>query len=94
MTDAFQALQAALSPSALKDILYPPTSRYHGAELATMGTADGRSIVHLKRRFVPAPEELSLIQEHTVVQGDRLDNLAHKYLGDPEQFWQIGRAHV
>jgi nucleoid-associated protein YgaU len=27
------------------------------------------------------------------VQGDRLDNLAARYLGDPEQFWKICDAN-
>ena len=31
--------------------------------------------------------------EHTVTQGDRLDNLATRYVGDPEQFWRICDAN-
>ena len=31
---------------------------------------------------------------HTVVQGDRLDNIAAQYLGDPEKFWLICDANV
>ena len=54
---------------------------------------DGGTVVFLKRRLVPAPEEFVLIQEHSVVQGDRLDNLAAQYLGDPEQFWRICDAN-
>jgi hypothetical protein len=27
------------------------------------------------------------------VQGDRLDNLAARYLGDPEQFWRLCDAN-
>jgi hypothetical protein len=27
------------------------------------------------------------------VQGDRLDNLTAKYLGDPEQFWRLCDAN-
>jgi hypothetical protein len=27
------------------------------------------------------------------VQGDRLDNLAARYVGDPEQFWRICDAN-
>jgi hypothetical protein len=32
--------------------------------------------------------------EHTVTQGERLDNIAAQYLGDPEQFWRICDANA
>jgi hypothetical protein len=35
-----------------------------------------------------------LLQEYTVVEGDRLDNVAAKFIGDPEQFWQICDANA
>ena len=77
---------------------FPITSRYHGVERATRTVPDGdkregRQIVYLKRRFVPPPENFHSIQEHTVTQGDRLDNIAAKHLGDPEQFWRICDAN-
>jgi nucleoid-associated protein YgaU len=72
---------------------FPMTSRYHRVETAVIQTAAGKEIVYLKRRFVPPPESFSLLQEHTVVDGDRLDNLTHQYLGDPEQFWRICDAN-
>ncbi|MGP1666428.1 MAG: LysM domain-containing protein, partial [Rhodanobacter sp.] len=45
------------------------------------------------RRFVPAPENFALLQWHVVVQGERLDNITAKYLGDPEQFWRLCDAN-
>jgi hypothetical protein len=42
---------------------------------------------------VPDAGEFSVLQEHSVVQGDRLDNVAAKYLGDPEQFWRLCDAN-
>lgn len=91
MTDPLQAL---LRAGALKTTLFPPTSRYHGVDTATLQTADGRIIVYLRRRFVPPPERFALLHEHTVTQGDRLDNLAATYLGDPEQFWRLCDANA
>ena len=90
MTDPLQAL---LQGSPLKTSLFPPGSRYHGIDTATIETGDGKIIIYLRRRFVPPPERFSLLQEHTVTQGDRLDNLAARYLGDPEQFWRICDAN-
>ena len=72
---------------------FPITSRYNGIGTTTIDAPDGRTIVYLQRRFVPPPENFQLLQEHTVTQGDRLDNIAAKYLGDPEQFWRLCDAN-
>ena len=74
-------------------MLFPPTSRYHNTEAASVETRDGRTLIYLKRRFVPPPERFSLLQEHEVVQGDRLDNITTRYLGDPQQFWRLCDAN-
>ena len=86
-------LQNILQYADLKNTLFPPASRYHGIDTATMKTTDGRNVVYIRRRFVPPPDRFALIQEHTVIQGDRLDNLAFQYIGDPEQFWQLCDAN-
>ncbi len=72
---------------------FPPTSRYYNIDTTTLETPDGRTVIYLKRRFVPPPERFSLLQEYVVVQGDRLDNITARYLGDPEQFWRICDAN-
>ena len=72
---------------------FPPTSRYNGIETTTWQTPEGRTIVYLKRRFVPSPERFALLQEHVVLQGERLDNITARYLGDPEQFWRVADAN-
>ncbi len=74
-------------------MLFPPTSRYFNSETATLDRGNGRMLVYLKRRFVPPPERFSLLQEHVVVQGDRLDNITARYLADPEQFWRLCDAN-
>jgi hypothetical protein len=86
-------LQTLLQLGARQN-LFPPTSRYHGLETGTWQGADGRTIVYVRRRFVPPPERFALLQEHTVVEGDRLDNLAAQYLGDPELFWRLCDANA
>jgi hypothetical protein len=75
-------------------MFFPPTSRYHLIETATYETRDGKVIRYLRRRFVPPPERFTVIQEHLVSQGDRLDNVTARYLGDPEQFWRICDANA
>ncbi len=68
---------------------FSPTSRYYGLETTKLETPEGKTIVYLKRRFVPSPERFALLQEHLVTQGERLDNITAQYLGDPEQFWRV-----
>jgi hypothetical protein len=33
------------------------------------------------------------LTEHTVNEGERLDNITALYLGDPEQFWRVCDAN-
>lgn len=94
MFDPTSALQQMLKQNSLRMTLFPPNSRYHGVETATFETGDGRTIVYLRRRFVPQPERFDLLEEHLVVDGDRLDRIAASYLGDPEQFWRICDANA
>lgn len=86
-------IQKLLAPPGLNVTAFPPNSRYHGIETKAAVSESGETFVYLKRRFVPPPESFALLQYHTVVQGDRLDNLTHKYLGDPEQFWRLCDAN-
>ena len=94
MSDPTTQLQALLQGGDDAASPFPPQSRYHGVPVATLLGPGGRVIAYLRRRFVPPPERFVTLQEHTVVQGDRLDNLAAQYLGDPEQFWRICDANA
>jgi hypothetical protein len=93
MSDTNQALQALLMAGQGKVTPFPPTSRYYGIETATVALPDGRTAIYLRRRFVPSPENFSLLFTHKVTQGERLDNITAKYLTDPEQFWRICDAN-
>lgn len=90
MTDPLEALLAA---GEINTTLFTADSRYYTIKTSTFETSSNLLIVHLRRRFVPSPEEYTLQQEHWVSQDDRLDNLAGHYLGDPEQFWQLCDAN-
>ncbi len=67
--------------------MFLPTSRYTDVPHATLIAPDGREIVYVQRRFVPRVRGGEAT--HTVVQGDRLDNITGRTLGDPEVFWRI-----
>jgi hypothetical protein len=72
---------------------FPPNSRYRGIETATWTEPDGRELVFLRRRFVPAPETLAQVGEVVVSQGQRLDVIAFQQLGDAELAWRICDAN-
>jgi len=86
-------IQAFMQANALVAPVFPPESRYHGIPAVQLTQPDGTVIAYVKRRFVPPPENFALLQEHRVTDGDRLDNLAARYIGDPTQYWRICDAN-
>jgi len=72
---------------------FPPTSRYYTITMNQYTAPDGRVIVYLNRRFVPPADHFTLLEEHVVTQGERLDNITAQTLGDPLQFWRICDAN-
>jgi hypothetical protein len=73
--------------------MFEKNSRYYILETATLITDDGRSIPYLRRRFLPKSADLPLLTETRVEQSDRLDLIAHRTIGDSEQFWRICDAN-
>jgi hypothetical protein len=69
--------------------MFEPTSRYADLETATLVLPDGSEVRYVRRRVLPAAEPGVAFAEHTVTQGERLDHIAARYLGDPELFWQL-----
>ncbi len=72
--------------------MFEQNSRYVDIETTTL-TEDGRTITFIRRRFLPQPEDLAVVGQVTIRQGDRLDLLAGQQLGDPELFWRIADAN-
>jgi nucleoid-associated protein YgaU len=86
-------VQAMLAQTSLKTSLFAPNSRYYGIGTATLDVPGGDPVAYVLRRFVPRPERLQTLQTYTVQQGDRLDNIAAKFLGDPTLFWRLCDAN-
>jgi hypothetical protein len=86
-------LRAFLEAGAIRQPVFPPTSRYHGIETAEYVAPDGRRVAYLRRRFVPSPERFATLHDYRVVEGDRIDNVAARTLGDPEQYWRLCDAN-
>jgi len=73
--------------------MFPVTSRYYGIEIATLEITEEHTVKYLRRRFLPDSTKAVVLTEHVVTQGERLDNVTARYLGDPEQFWLICDAN-
>jgi hypothetical protein len=73
--------------------MFEPTSRYYMLETAQLHTADGQVIAYKRRRFLPQGQDMPLLVEVSVTQGDRLDLITARTLGDPEQFWRVCDAN-
>jgi nucleoid-associated protein YgaU len=88
-------LQALMQMGVVPSVNYPPDSRYYRYSTLQYTAPNGQAISYLARRIVPQPgaPNFSTIAQHAVRQGDRLDLIAAKYLGDPLVFWLICDAN-
>ena len=82
-------IKAFLQSSGLEQPNFAANSRYAGQETAEWTRADGLTVLYVKRRFIPAPENFATLREHAIEENDRLDNIAAKYFSDPELYWRV-----
>lgn len=77
--------------------MFDRSSRYQDVETAELSRAgpDGRveTVRYKRRRFLPPPGGGVALAEHVVAEGDRIDNVTARYIGDPTQFWRLCDAH-
>jgi hypothetical protein len=81
-------VEAMLAQAALKRTLFEPASRYYGIDITTREEG-GTIVAYIRRRFLPLTNRFQLLQEHVVVDGERVDNIAARYFGDPTLFWRL-----
>jgi hypothetical protein len=88
-------LQALLKMGVIPPVTFPTDSRYYGSATLSYTAPNGQTVSCLARRFVPQPgaANYATVAQHTVQQGDRLDLLAAKYLGDPLLSWLLCDAN-
>jgi hypothetical protein len=73
--------------------MFDATSRYAAVETVSFKLPDGRTVAYKRRRFLPAGADLAVLAEIAVNQGDRLDLIAARTIGDPLQFWRVCDAN-
>ncbi len=71
--------------------MFTAGSRYEQVPTIIFIDASGREIPYKALRLIPDPQLIQRV--HRVMVGDRLDLLAHRYFGDPLQFWRICDAN-
>lgn len=73
--------------------MFDTTSRYSGLDTATItvpdASGDTRDVRYVRRRIIASTANQTTLVEHTVAQGERLDRITARYLGDPTQFWRL-----
>jgi nucleoid-associated protein YgaU len=87
------ALQSMVKSAAGTGAPTNTSSRYCGAAVLTVAHANGTRTAYLQRRILPLPTIYTSVVQHSVADGDRLDNLASQYLGDPLLYWMICDAN-
>jgi hypothetical protein len=70
-----------------------PNSRYYGLPTLTWTRPDGTQVRYIARRLVPQPGQFTVLRQYSVADGDRIDNIAAKQLGDPLLYWLICDAN-
>jgi hypothetical protein len=73
--------------------MFEPNSRYYNLETATYMAADGTEIAYKRRRFLPDGDAMQVLVEVKVAEGDRLDLITARTLGDPQGFWLVCDAN-
>jgi hypothetical protein len=73
--------------------MFDSTSRYYPIEQATIDIRDDRTVTYVRRRFLPRGESLPLLVTLTVADGDRLDLIAARTIGNAAHFWRICDAN-
>ena len=73
--------------------MFDHTSRYYRLGDAQYTAPDGTTIVYKCRRFLPQGQALPLLLSAHVQRNDRMDLIAARTLGEPEQFWRLCDAN-
>jgi hypothetical protein len=73
--------------------MFAPASRYARIPTAIFVDRDGRARPYVLPRPIPAPPAPAR-QRHEMADGERLDHVAARAFGDPEQFWRLCDANT
>jgi hypothetical protein len=86
-------VQAMLAQTSLQNTLFAANSRYYRLATRTIEPTRGKPVVYLERRFLPPSSSFQVLQKHSVMQDERLDNIAAQFLSDATLFWRLCDAN-
>ena len=88
-------VQMLISAGAIPASPFGPSSRYANVAIGLYSmAAEDAPVAYVLRRFVPQARDIPIAARHTVLAGERVDLLAHHYLGDVELTWRIADANA
>lgn len=73
--------------------MFDPDSRYASLPTSTWTDASGREVVYVQRRLRPRYRDLQPVADLPLSEGDRLDLMATRVIGDPLRWWQIADSN-
>ncbi len=88
-------LAAMVNLSVVPPVSFPTDSRYYNYKVQQYAVPGRQSIPYLARRIVPqaSAPNFAAVNTYMVHQGDRLDLIAAKFLGDPLMSWLLCDAN-
>jgi hypothetical protein len=88
-------VQMLISAGAIPASPFGPSSRYANVAIGLYSVpTNDAPVAYVLRRFVPQARDIPIAVRHTVSAGDRIDLLAHHYLGDVELTWRVADANA
>jgi hypothetical protein len=73
--------------------MFDQNSRYVKLQNRSLTAKDGATIIYKERRFLPQGDKIPILQQVSVMAGDRIDLVTSRTLGNPEQFWRVCDAN-
>jgi hypothetical protein len=86
-------VQAMLAQTSLANTLFAANSRYFRIATRTKNISPNKTVAYIGRRFLPPSSSFQKIQDYTVKESVRLDNIAAQFMGDPTVFWRLCDAN-
>lgn len=72
---------------------FPRNSRYFAVAIRQRVAADGAVETFVGRRIIPATARYRALDHYRTQTNDRIDGVANRFYGDPEQYWRICDAN-
>lgn len=73
--------------------MFTLTSRYANQPVLAADRGDGVTARYVRPRWLPDPVAMTVATRHRTIEGDRIDLIAFRNLGNPTAWWMIADAN-